>query len=121
MNVSDSEIIESILQGAGYRNAASAESASVVLLNTCAIRENAEAKIWHRLDQLKAMKRQKLLKNKPFALGLLGCMAERLKQKVLESNKSVDVVVGPDAYRDLPRLLNIVNEGKGEAVNVQLR
>jgi tRNA-2-methylthio-N6-dimethylallyladenosine synthase len=75
--------------------------ADVVLLNTCAIREKAEVKIWERLNFLKSQKK----KGKKMTVGVLGCMAERLKVQLLEAEKMVDVVVGPDAYRDLPRLI----------------
>ncbi|GMF34138.1 unnamed protein product [Phytophthora lilii] len=122
MNSADSEIVRAILLEDGYTTAPSADAADVVLLNTCAVRDNAEAKIWNRLESLRQVK-AKLLRKKQKevqTVGVLGCMAERLKKKLLESDKMVDVVVGPDAYRDIPNLLRVVH-GSGEAaVNVQL-
>ncbi|KAH7468452.1 hypothetical protein KRP22_012089 [Phytophthora ramorum] len=122
MNSADSEIVRAILLEGGYAPAAAADAADVVLINTCAVRDNAEAKIWNRLEQLRQVK-AKLLRRKQKTVptvGVLGCMAERLKTKLLESDKMVDVVVGPDAYRDIPNLLRVVH-GSGEAaVNVQL-
>lgn len=115
MNLADSEVIASILQENGYQNQEQEKDADVVFLNTCAIRENAEDKIWHRLTALKAVK-----KHKPgLIVGVLGCMAERLKTKLLEQERLVDLVVGPDAYRDLPNLLAQVEDGH-KAVNVLL-
>ena len=108
MNVADSEIVETVLDSAGYQTALDAESADVVLLNTCAIREGAEQKIWNKLNsRLWAMKK----KDNSKVVGVLGCMAERLKDKMLE-NKVVDLVAGPDAYRDIPRLLKILDSDK---------
>lgn len=115
MNVSDSEIVASVLRKNGFGLTRDAEKADVVLLNTCAIRENAEQKVRHRLDAFRAQKKERTLK-----LGVLGCMAERLRTKLLEQEKLVDLVVGPDAYRDLPRLLLETNESGQAAVNVQL-
>lgn len=176
MNVSDSEVVMAIMQRAGYRAAASAETvrrrslascdrrlghaprrmpmrspaaaqADVVFLVTCAIRENAERKIWQRLTDLRALKRARRPGSTPLRLGVLGtwpggpacsghfasaamptanavrprpgCMAERLKTQLLEREQTVDVVAGPDAYRDLPRLLSVVDSGQA-GVNVQL-
>lgn len=90
---------------------------AVVLLNTCAIRDGAERKIWNRLDALNAMRRGR--KSSHLTVGVLGCMAERLKRKILESDKGVDLIAGPDAYRDLPRLLQQASAGE-DAANVQL-
>ncbi|KAG7395136.1 CDK5 regulatory subunit associated protein 1 [Phytophthora boehmeriae] len=122
MNSADSEIVRAILLEGGYASAPNANEADVVLINTCAVRDNAEAKIWHRLEALRQVK-AKLLRKKQKTIptvGVLGCMAERLKVKLLESDKMVDLVVGPDAYRDIPNLLRVVH-GSGEAaVNVQL-
>ena len=115
MNFSDSEIVMSIMHEQGFAAAPDAESADVVLLNTCAIRENAEQKIRHRLVHLKAAKAKK----PGMIIGVLGCMAERLKAKLLDEEKMVDLVAGPDAYRDLPRLLEEADEGF-KAVNVFL-
>lgn len=115
MNFSDSEIIASILSKEGYKNISEEADADVIFLNTCAIRDNAENRIRTRLKDLKHRK-----KKKPnLVVGVLGCMAERLKAKLLDQEKLVDIVVGPDAYRDLPTLLNKVEDGQ-KAVNVLL-
>jgi len=122
MNVSDSQIVLSILAEHGYSEVGDAAAADVVLLNTCAIRENAESKIWSRLGALRSMKTKRPRDSRP-TVGVLGCMAERLKAKLLESDKLVDLVVGPDAYRDLPRLLSSLrgsSDGRPTAMNVQL-
>lgn len=118
MNVADSEIVQTILESAGFAQAEDIKKADVVLLNTCAIREGAEKKIWNKLQTSYAgIKKQ----NKDAVIGVLGCMAERLKEKVLE-HKVVDLVAGPDAYRDLPRLIKIIESKQGgdQAMNVQL-
>ncbi|MFM9422453.1 MAG: hypothetical protein RIR06_914 [Bacteroidota bacterium] len=115
MNFSDSEIVASILSEAGYTTTKEIEEADLVLLNTCAIRDNAEQRIRHRLDHLKSVKK----KNPDMVVGVLGCMAERLREKLLEEEKLVDLVVGPDAYRDIPRLVEQVEHGS-KAVNVLL-
>lgn len=117
MNVSDSEIVASILREGGYGLTREPESADVVLLNTCAIRENAEQKVRNRLEVFRARKRKQAPDLK---IGILGCMAERLREKLLEEERLVDLVVGPDAYRDLPRLLTAASESGQSAVNVQL-
>jgi tRNA-2-methylthio-N6-dimethylallyladenosine synthase len=117
MNVSDSEIVASVLQGAGFGLTHDAERADVVLLNTCAIRENAEQKVRRRLQELRARKRR----HQPdLTLGVLGCMAERLRHDLLEQEQLVDLVVGPDAYRDIARLVDGTIESGQAAVNVQL-
>jgi tRNA-2-methylthio-N6-dimethylallyladenosine synthase len=115
MNFSDSEIVTSIMREQGFATTSSAEQADVVFLNTCAIRDNAEQKVRNRLKQLQVLKR----KNPELMIGVLGCMAERLKAKLLEEEKIVDLVAGPDAYRDLPALVNRADEGQ-KAVNVLL-
>lgn len=115
MNFSDSEIVTSILQENGYATTSLAAEADVILLNTCAIRENAEQKVRHRLTQFTHLKKKK----PQMVVGVLGCMAERLKTKFLEEEKIVDVVAGPDAYRDLPNLFSEVDEGQ-KAINVFL-
>lgn len=115
MNFSDSEIVASIMQENGFDTTNEAEKADLIFLNTCAIRENAEQKIRHRLVHLKGIKKR----NPDLMIGVLGCMAERLKTKLLEEEKIVDMVVGPDAYRDLPNLVGQVDEGD-KAVNVFL-
>jgi len=108
MNFSDSEIVTSILQKDGFDTTASYEDADLILLNTCSIREKAEQTVRHRLGQFQTVK-----KRKPEVLiGVLGCMAERLKSKLLEEEKIVDLVVGPDAYRDLPLLVGQAEEGE---------
>jgi tRNA-2-methylthio-N6-dimethylallyladenosine synthase len=115
MNVADSEVIASILSGAGYESVSDIKTADLILVNTCSIRENAEQRVWGRLDLFRSEKR----KRPQVVVGVLGCMAERLKEKLLESDKMVDMVVGPDAYRDLPMLLTSAGEGH-KAVNVLL-
>ena len=104
MNVADSEIVQTVLEGSGFHQAVDAETADILLLNTCAIREGAEQKIWNKLkSKYDGMKKR----NPSKVIGMLGCMAERLKEKVLEQ-RLVDLVAGPDAYRDIPRLIKIV-------------
>ncbi len=117
MNVSDSEIVVSLLRDAGFGLAPDAESADVVLINTCAIRENAEQRVRRRLVHLRAIKRRH---HGQYRIGVLGCMAERLRHKLLEEERLVDVVAGPDAYRDLPRLLRTAADSGQAAVNVHL-
>ncbi|TNN78590.1 CDK5 regulatory subunit-associated protein 1 [Liparis tanakae] len=119
MNVNDTEIAWSLLQKKGYRRTADLGEADVVLLVTCSIREKAEQTIWNRLRQLTAMKKKRMKTPTPMKIGLLGCMAERLKTELLEREKLVDVIAGPDAYRDLPRLLAVA-EGGQRASNVLL-
>ncbi|NNC83819.1 MAG: tRNA (N6-isopentenyl adenosine(37)-C2)-methylthiotransferase MiaB [Flavobacteriales bacterium] len=115
MNFSDSEIVASILQKEGFTTTQEADKADVILLNTCAIRENAEQRVRGRIQQFNQIK----AKNPGTVIGVLGCMAERLKAKLLEEEKLVDLVVGPDAYRDLPNLVEQADEGH-KAVNVLL-
>ncbi|PKK35511.1 tRNA (N6-isopentenyl adenosine(37)-C2)-methylthiotransferase MiaB [Siphonobacter sp. SORGH_AS_0500] len=115
MNFSDSEIVASIMREKGFATTSSPDDADLVLLNTCAIRDNAEQKVRNRLSTFVSLKRRK----PDTTIGVLGCMAERLKAKLLEEEKIVDMVVGPDAYRDLPRLLEEVETGQ-KAVNVFL-
>jgi len=108
MNFSDSEIVASIMKENGYDTTSDFEQADVVFLNTCSIREKAEQTVRNRLNHFNAIK-----KSKPeMTIGVLGCMAERLKDKLLEEEKIVDVVVGPDAYRDLPNLVNAAEDGR---------
>ncbi|MBT8301744.1 MAG: tRNA (N6-isopentenyl adenosine(37)-C2)-methylthiotransferase MiaB, partial [Maribacter sp.] len=115
MNFSDSEIVASILANEGFNTTQVLEDADLVLVNTCSIREKAELTVRKRLEKFNAIK-----KKKPhMKVGVLGCMAERLKSKLLEEEKIVDMVVGPDAYKDLPNLVQEIDEGK-EAVNVLL-
>ena len=115
MNFSDSEIVASILSQEGYKLTEKLENANLVLVNTCSIREKAEQTVRKRLELFNGLKR----KNKDLKIGVLGCMAERLKHKFLEEEKMVDIVVGPDAYKDLPNLLKEA-EAEREAVNVIL-
>lgn len=116
MNFSDSEIVASILLDGGYNTTQVLEEADLVLVNTCSIRDKAEQTIRKRLEKYNAVKRQV---NPKMKVGVLGCMAERLKDKFLEEEKIVDLVVGPDAYKDLPNLLAEVEEGR-DAINVIL-
>ncbi len=115
MNFSDTEIVLAILGQHGYQPVMQVEQAELILLNTCSIRENAEQKIRHRLQELNSLKR----KRPEVLIGILGCMAERLKGRLLEEEKIVDLVVGPDAYRQLPALV-VRAEGGQKAVNVLL-
>ncbi|OJV20265.1 MAG: tRNA (N6-isopentenyl adenosine(37)-C2)-methylthiotransferase MiaB [Dyadobacter sp. 50-39] len=115
MNFSDSEIVASVMRDAGFATTSDVNNADLIFLNTCAIRDNAEQKVRNRLKQLNFIK-----KNKPgMLIGVLGCMAERLKTKFLEEEKMVDIVTGPDAYRDLPRLVEEAETGQ-KGVNVFL-
>jgi tRNA-2-methylthio-N6-dimethylallyladenosine synthase len=115
MNFSDSEIVASILIDQGFETTKDYKEADVVFINTCSIRENAEQRVRNRLKEFESAK----TKNPGMIVGVLGCMAERLKSKFLEEEKLVDVVVGPDAYRDLPNLIDKVDDGS-KAVNVLL-
>ena len=115
MNVGDSEIVVSLMQREGYVYTDRIEQADVILINTCSIRDNAEQRIWGRLNELKRYR-----KARPgLIVGILGCMAERLREQLLEGPWGVDVVAGPDAYRDLPRLVREAEAG-GKGVNVLL-
>ncbi len=115
MNLNDSEIVAAILSEKGYNTTHLLEEADLVLVNTCSIREKAEQTVRKRLEKYNAVKKI----NPTMKVGVLGCMAERLKAKFLEEEKIVDLVVGPDAYRDLPNLLEEVEAGR-DAVNVIL-
>lgn len=115
MNVADSEVVVSIMEEKGYSITEEIKEADLIIVNTCSIRDNAEQRVWGRLDLFKSIKR-----NRPGTLvGVIGCMAERLKEQLLETDKMVDIVVGPDAYRDLPRLVGEAFEGH-KGVNVLL-
>ena len=116
MNFSDSEIVASILTEQGYNTTQNLEEADLVLVNTCSIRDKAEMTVRKRLEKYNAVKRSI---NPGMKVGVLGCMAERLKDQFLEQEKIVDLVVGPDAYKDLPNLLKEVEEGR-DAINVIL-
>ena len=115
MNVADSEVVISILSGSGFEHTPNIDEAGIILINTCSIRENAEQRIWSRLKAISHLKK----KRKGTLVGLIGCMAERLKENVIEKEKLVDIVVGPDAYRELPSLI-IEAESGHKAVNVLL-
>jgi tRNA-2-methylthio-N6-dimethylallyladenosine synthase len=115
MNIADSEVVASILGESGYEPVKDIKKADLILVNTCSIRENAEQRVWGRLDLFRSEKK----KRPQVIVGVLGCMAERLKERLLESNKMVDMVIGPDAYRDLPMLVETASSGH-EAVNVLL-
>ncbi len=115
MNFADSEIVTSILKNEGFDTTSNYENADVILLNTCSIRDKAEQTVRNRLQQFHKIKFQR----PEVQIGVLGCMAERLKKDLLEEEKIVDIVAGPDAYRDLPNLVRTVDEGE-KAVNVFL-
>lgn len=115
MNFSDTEIVASILSSEGFVPTPDFREADLVLINTCSIRENAEQKVRGRLTEFRSIKKR----NPEAIVGVLGCMAERLKSKFLEEEKIVDIVVGPDAYRDLGKLITVADEGQ-KAVNVLL-
>ena len=115
MNVGDSEIVVSIMQQEGYFYTEDINEADIILINTCSIRDNAEQRIWGRLSEMR-----RLRKKKPALLiGIIGCMAERLKEQLVEGDLAVDIVAGPDAYRDLPKLVRDAEAG-GKGVNVLL-
>jgi len=115
MNFSDSEIVGSILLENDYIPAADMKTADLILMNTCSIRDNAEQRVRKRLSELHSLKR----KNPSLVIGILGCMAERLKDKLLEEEKHIDLIVGPDGYRSLPKLLEQVESGQ-KAINTLL-
>ena len=115
MNVSDSEVVVSILQEKGIGLVGNIQDADIILVNTCSIREHAEQRIWGRLRQFRQIK-----KKKPgLVVGVIGCMAERLKEKILETDQLADLVIGPDSYRELPNLLEEVETGQ-QAIHVLL-
>ncbi|OCT62707.1 CDK5 regulatory subunit associated protein 1 L homeolog isoform X1 [Xenopus laevis] len=118
MNVNDTEIAWSILQQNGYVRTHIETEADVIFLVTCSVREKAEQTIWNRLQQFATLKRKRSKDNR-MRIGILGCMAERLKQEILERENLVDIVAGPDAYRDLPRLLAVAESGQ-QVANVLL-
>ncbi|MFO7574092.1 MAG: tRNA (N6-isopentenyl adenosine(37)-C2)-methylthiotransferase MiaB [Bacteroidales bacterium] len=115
MNVADTEIVVSVLKDQGLEHCRDISQADLILVNTCSIRENAEQRIWGRLDLFRKEKRRR----PGTVVGVIGCMAERLKERLLETDKMVDLVVGPDAYRELPALVTDALEGH-KAVNVLL-
>jgi tRNA-2-methylthio-N6-dimethylallyladenosine synthase len=113
MNVADSEVVASVMQMAGYETTESLDEADAVFLNTCSVRDNAEQKIYHRLDALDAIKRKR-----PLIIGVLGCMAERVQQDLL-AHHHADLVAGPDAYLSLPDLIAQAETGH-KAINIEL-
>ena len=115
MNVGDSEIVVSIMQDEGYFHTDSLDEADIVLINTCSIRDNAEQRIWGRLNELRRYRRRK----PSLIVGVIGCMAERLKEQLIESEYGVDIVAGPDSYRDLPHLVREAEAG-GKGITVML-
>ena len=115
MNVGDTEIVVSIMQKEGYYYTENIDEADIILINTCSIRDNAEQRIWGRLTEMR-----RLRKRKPSLLiGIIGCMAERLKEQLTEGALAVDIVAGPDTYRDLPNLVRQAEAG-GKGVNTLL-
>ena len=115
MNFSDTEIVNSIMVDQGHSAVDSPDTADIIFVNTCSIRDNAEKKIWDRLHYFRSLRRQRT----DLTVGVLGCMAERVRERFLEKEKLVDLVVGPDAYRDIPDLLAQTEDGR-KAVNVIL-
>jgi len=115
MNFADSEVVNSILMKDGMIPVQQAEDADVIFVNTCSIRENAETRVWNRLKEFRSLKKDR----KDLTVGVLGCMAERVRDQIIDREKLVDLVVGPDAYRDIPNLLSEVEDGR-KAVNVLL-
>ncbi len=115
MNVADSEVVVAILSKAGYEQTKDPGDAALILINTCSIRDNAERRIWGRLKAMSHLKKRR----DDLKIGVIGCMAERLKEKLIETDQVVDIVVGPDAYRELPLLVSEAESGH-KAVNVLL-
>lgn len=115
MNVADSEVVASILKDEGYLYTNDISEADLILVNTCSIRKNAEQKIWNRMEQLKSMKK----KRAQLLIGLIGCMAERLKERLIADGQGVDFVAGPDAYRELPGAVAAAEQGR-KSVNTIL-
>lgn len=116
MNFADSEVVASIMAGEGYTATSNINEADAVFLNTCAVRENAEQTVWNRLHQIKHNEKKR---NPALVVGVLGCMAERLKKDLMDREQLVDLIVGPDAYRDIPKLLADVGDGQ-RAMNIIL-
>jgi tRNA-2-methylthio-N6-dimethylallyladenosine synthase len=115
MNVADSEVVASVMQMEGYRLTENLKEADAVFVNTCSIRDNAEQRVVQRLEYLNAIKKQKKGK---MIIGVLGCMAERAKTDLIDTYKA-DIVIGPDAYLDLPNLIGLAEKGE-KAINVEL-
>ena len=118
MNVADSEVVASIMETVGYDMAESVEDADAILLNTCSIRDNAEQKIVSRLAYLASLRRKRGKNSPKLIVGVIGCMAERVKDELINRH-GVDLVAGPDSYLDLPNLFASVEAGE-KAVNVEL-
>lgn len=116
MNFSDSEIVASILKDSSYDHALDKKEADVILINTCSIRENAEQRVYKRLRELKSLKK----KNKALVIGIIGCMAERVKEELLEKEKIVDLIAGPDAYRELPLMIENIHEINHQVSSIAL-
>ncbi|MFV0506052.1 MAG: tRNA (N6-isopentenyl adenosine(37)-C2)-methylthiotransferase MiaB [Bacteroidales bacterium] len=114
MNVADSEVVAAMIEERNYQLASSPIDASLILVNTCSVRDNAEKRVWGRLAELKSLKKQ----NSKMILGIIGCMAERIGHELIEQ-KVVDLVAGPDAYRDIPYLIDKATDGQ-EAINTEL-
>lgn len=115
MNAGDSEIVVSIMQQEGYRYTENINEADIILINTCSIRDNAEQRIWGRLSAMRQLKRRK----PSLIVGIIGCMAERLKEQLIEKGTGVDIVAGPDSYRSLPELVRTAEDGT-KGINVEL-
>lgn len=119
MNVNDTEVIWSILKNYSYEKTDDINDADVIFLVTCAIRDSAEEKIWNKLNNLKGLRKNRSKDKPSLKIGVIGCMAERLKETVLEKDRTVDLVVGPDAYRDIPKMLALTSSGY-RSINVLL-
>jgi tRNA-2-methylthio-N6-dimethylallyladenosine synthase len=115
MNFSDSEIVASVLEAEGFESTKELRDADVIFINTCSIRDHAEQRVWKRLEYMRSLKK----KRPQLIIGMLGCMAERLKKQLLEEEKVLDLIAGPDSYRDLPRLMAEVDSGR-KAINTLL-
>ena len=115
MNAGDSEIVVSIMQEHGYRYTENINEADIILINTCSIRDNAEQRIWGRLSAMRQIKKRK----PSLIVGIIGCMAERLKEQLIEKGTGVDIVAGPDSYRSLPDLVRTAEDGS-KGINVEL-
>ena len=116
MNFADSEIVASILKDSSYNHALKKENADIILINTCSIRDNAEQRVYKRLRELKSLKK----KNSKLVIGIIGCMAERIKEQLLDDQKMVDLIAGPDAYRNLPALISSINKDHHRSADVAL-
>ena len=116
MNLADTEIVNGILQKSGYSVNNNIDNSDIILLNTCSVRDHAEAKIYQRLNELKRYKQ----KNPSLLIGVIGCMAERLRTELLDSKKQLDLITGPDEYRNLPRLIENVLETGERGIAVRL-